>query len=104
VLLEREPQRFIPVLQGGAARIVSYRNTEIVVETDAPEQSLLVLHDVWHPWWHATVDGVPTDIMKANVLFRSVTVPAGKHTVRFTFEPVGDALAQLSDKISALWR
>ncbi|MEX2034562.1 MAG: hypothetical protein WEA28_05150, partial [Xanthobacteraceae bacterium] len=62
VLLEKPPSQFIPGATGGSARIVSYRNTEIVIEADAPAASLLVLNDVWHPWWRASVDGKPADI------------------------------------------
>ena len=40
--------------------------------------ALLVLNDVWHPWWRATIDGVETEIMRANVIFRAVAVPPGK--------------------------
>jgi hypothetical protein len=86
VLLEKSPG----MSAGGApgtAKIASYRNTEIVVETDAAARALLVLNDIWHPWWQACVDGDAVEILKANVLFRAVEVPAGKHTVRFSFHP-----------------
>ena len=69
----------------GTARLLRYANTEIVVEVDAPAGGILLLNDVWHPWWRATVDGADTEIMKANVIFRAVVVPRGRHTVRFTF-------------------
>jgi len=95
VLLERAPESFIPHSQGGTARIVSYRNTEIVVETEASDASLLVLNDVWHPWWRACVDRFESEILKANILFRAVEVPAGKHQVRFNFHPFAGALEQL---------
>ena len=87
VLLEQAPK----VAAGGSpgtAKIASYRNTEIVVETDAGASSLLVLNDIWHPWWQACVDQTSADILKANVLFRAVEVPAGKHIVRFSFHPL----------------
>jgi hypothetical protein len=87
VLLEKPPAEFVEATTGGTARIVSYRNTEIVVETEAPARALLVLNDVWHPWWRACVDGAEADILKANVVFRAVVVPAGRHTVRFSFHP-----------------
>ena len=35
----------------------------------------------------ACIDNAEADILKANVLFRAVVVPAGKHRVRFTFHP-----------------
>jgi hypothetical protein len=56
------------------------------------------LNDIWHPWWFATVDGVGIPIGKANVLFRAVSVAPGKHTVRFTFDPLRGAFNQLKAK------
>jgi len=79
----------------GTARLTHYANAEVDVEVDAPSGGILVLNDVWHPWWRAAVDGRPTEILKANVIFRAVVVPAGKHTVRFTFHPFAGAFAEL---------
>ena len=104
VLLEREPAGFAANTGGGTARIVHYRNTDVEIEADAPSGGILVLNDVWHPWWRVSVDGKPTDILKANVLFRAVVVPPGKHIVRFTFRPFAGALAELKDKLSAARR
>ena len=105
VLLERAPRpAFPPVAGGGTARIVSYHNDEVVIEVDTPANAILVLNDIWHPWWSATLDRRPVDILKANVLFRAVAVPPGKHTVRFTFHPLSGALTQLWGDVSARWR
>ncbi len=79
----------------GAARIVSYANTEIVIEGDSPAGGHIVLNDVFHPWWRATIDGGPAEILQANVMFRAVSVPPGKHRVTFRFEPMRGLLAQL---------
>ena len=50
--------RRLPSQDGsGTARIVRYTNTEVVVEVEAPASGFLVLNDVWHPWWRASVDG-----------------------------------------------
>ena len=57
-----------------------YANTAIEIEADAPKGGFLVLNDVWHPWWRATVDGRPTEILKANVLFRAVELESGGTT------------------------
>lgn len=84
----------------GSARLVRYANTEVIVEVDAQSDSLLVLNDVWHPWWRATIDGTGTEILRANVIFRAVAVPPGKHTVRFTFEPLRGAWRELREKLS----
>jgi hypothetical protein len=94
VLLEKPPGDFGPATPGGNARILRYANTEVVVETEAQGRALLVLNDVWHPWWRACVDEEPTDILKANVLFRAVVVPSGRHLVRFTFHPFAGAFGR----------
>lgn len=79
----------------GTAQLVSYRNTEIVVETKSTGGGWLVLNDLWHPWWIADVNGMPTPIYQANVLFRAVEVGPGQQTVRFTFRPVAGAISTL---------
>jgi uncharacterized membrane protein YfhO len=37
--------------------------------------------------WRADVDGVATNIVRANHAFLGVFVPAGKHTIRLTYLP-----------------
>jgi hypothetical protein len=81
------------------AVIVRYENTLVEIEVIAPRPGFLVLNDIWHPWWQATVDGVATPIRRANVLFRSVPVPAGRHRVRFEFHPISGTFAELSGKL-----
>jgi hypothetical protein len=83
-----------PARRPGSVRIVSYRNTEVVLEADSPDGGWVVLNDLWHPWWFAEVDGQPTPILRANVLFRAIAVPPGQHTVRFQFRPIAGAWAQ----------
>jgi hypothetical protein len=99
VLLERAPAGIIADGAGGAARIVRYSNTEIEIEAEAPQGGILVLNDIWHPWWRASVGGRPAEILKANVLFRAVAVPPGKHTVRFSFHPLAGAIAEMRERL-----
>lgn len=84
-----------------SARITGYHNTQIDVDVYAEKAGFLVLNDMWHPWWFAQVDGKDTPILRANVLFRAVQVPAGRHRVRFTFRPLAGALAELGTRSSA---
>jgi hypothetical protein len=98
VLLEAAPA--FPSRDGsGIARLIRYANTEVVVEVEAPANGFLVLNDVWHPWWRATVDGRAADILKANVLFRAVAVPAGRHMVRFTFHPFAGTVREIARRM-----
>ena len=69
------------------ADIVSYRPQQAVIELNAPRPGYLVLTDTFYPGWVASTDGQPTDIYRANYLFRAVRVPAGRHTVEFSYRP-----------------
>lgn len=89
-----------PQSQATQVRIKTYENTRIVIEADAAEDGFVLLNDVWHPWWVAHVDGVPAEILKANVMFRAVAVPAGRHVVQFEFAPLSGAVAELGRKLS----
>lgn len=99
VLLETAPEAVLAKAPG-SARIVSYRNTEVVVEASSPEGGWLVLNDVWHPWWQVEVDGTPAKLLRANVIFRAVELPAGQHRVRFVFRPFAGLWAQLTGRRS----
>lgn len=71
----------------GRIDTLSYRNTEVIVETETDDPMMLVLSDVWHPSWKATVDDFPVDVIRVNEAFRGVPLPAGKHRVRFYYDP-----------------
>jgi len=47
----------------------------------------LVLADTWYPGWRATVDGEPTEVLRANYAFRAVWLEAGEHVVEFVYRP-----------------
>ena len=79
------------------AKILSYENDRVVAEASAPPGGgWLILNDVWHPWWFANLDGVEAPILRANVMFRAVAIPEGRHEVRFEFQPLRGLLTELS--------
>jgi hypothetical protein len=102
VLLETPPE---PALSDAAAcgratvRITKYQNTQVEIEVEADCGGFLVLNDIWHPWWSASLDGESVEILRANVLFRAVQVPAGSHVVRFEFRAIAGAIAELGERI-----
>jgi hypothetical protein len=82
------------------ATIVNYTDNAVKIEVAAPERGILVLHDLFYPGWEANVDGVAKPVLRANILFRGVEVPAGRHSVSFVFRPL--SLANLSAALSSL--
>jgi hypothetical protein len=84
--------------RAGSVRIAGYHNTAVTLEADSPDGGFVVLNDIWQPWWFAAIDGADTPVLKANVLFRAVAVPPGKHTIQFAFEPLRGAITQLRGK------
>ena len=105
VLLMKAPSGVSPGAADGAenagsARLLRYGNTEIVVRVEAPVGGILLLNDVWQPWWRASVDGIDTAILKANVIFRAVVCPRGGHVIRFSFHPFAGAFAEMMAKLT----
>ncbi len=49
----------------------------------------LVLLESFDPGWRAAVDGAAVPVRPANGLFQAIAVPAGAHTVRWAYRPVG---------------
>lgn len=76
-------------LAGGAARMLRDDNDIVEIECWSEGPGLLVLRDTLRAGWTATVDGRPSEIHRADVLFRAVRVPAGRSLVRFRYETPG---------------
>jgi uncharacterized membrane protein YfhO len=62
---------------------------------EAKEDNLLVLSDTYYPGWKAYLDGNPVKIFRANYNFRAVSVPPGKHEVKFVYNPISVKLGVL---------
>lgn len=68
--------------------LTSFQTHTITLTAFCTHPSLLVLSEVYYPaGWKAYIDGIETEIYKANYILRSVVVPPGRHTVEFRFEP-----------------
>ncbi|MFZ5845675.1 MAG: YfhO family protein [Patescibacteria group bacterium] len=74
-------------LEPGQANVATFREQEVEIKTQSGETAILVVTDTDYPGWKATIDGKPSKIYRANYALRSVVVPAGSHTVRFSYAP-----------------
>jgi uncharacterized membrane protein YfhO len=78
------------------ARILSYRNTEVRISVKAEKATIVVLNDLYYPYWRVFVDGEEEPLLRANYIFRAVHVTAGTHDVVFRFSPLSlDALRKM---------
>ncbi|MCC6887492.1 MAG: hypothetical protein IT536_03065 [Hyphomicrobiales bacterium] len=82
---------------GGMARMIRWQPDRIEVEVQSPRGGVLVLHESDYPGWVAEIDGRRVPILRADILFRAVEVPAGDHYVVFRYAPF--ALENLSDAL-----
>ena len=65
------------------AEISDYQREYVEIKTESEQPSILVLSDLYHPFWRAKIDGIMTPILPAFTLFRGVEIPPGSHTVEF---------------------
>jgi hypothetical protein len=72
----------------------SDRRRYLVESNDA---CVLVLSEVYYPWWRASVDDVDVGVIRVNHTMVGVAVPSGSHVVRLRLQPtsvwVGGAIS-----------
>jgi hypothetical protein len=66
---------------------VTYAPNRAEVRASAAAPAVLVLSDAYSDDWHASVDGQPATLYRANYAFRGVWLPPGEHTVVFSYQP-----------------
>lgn len=68
------------------ARILLYTPNQIEIEAEGP--GTLVLSELNYPGWVAMVDGKKQPMISPYSLLRGVNLPAGKHHIQFSFQPI----------------
>lgn len=82
------PPSFLSKLDGSeSVAILEHHATELSLAVSSPGEAWLVLADAWHPGWQATVNGAPVPVLRANLVFRALPVPAGDSVVHMVFAP-----------------
>jgi hypothetical protein len=69
-------------------KLTSYDNDVLEYESNAGTDQFAVFSEVFYDrGWKASIDGKEVPIVKTNYVLRGLSVPAGKHSIRFSFEP-----------------
>ncbi len=69
-------------------RLTDYRPNRVVYETANAQDGVAVFSEIYYPdGWHATIDGEPAPIGRADYILRTMYIPAGKHIVEMRFDP-----------------
>jgi hypothetical protein len=71
----------------GAVQVIDYHPDSLRLSVRTPQAAFLVLAENYYPGWRAWVDGVPVEIVRTDIAFRGLVVPAGAHEVAMRFQP-----------------
>lgn len=69
-------------------KLTKYTPNYLSYDSKSTKDGLAVFSEIYYPkGWIATIDGVETDIIRANYVLRGLKVPAGEHKIEFRFVP-----------------
>lgn len=71
----------------GQVTIMRHEPERIELRSESTDIGLLLLNEAFYPGWQASVDGRPVDVVRVDILFRGVFVPAGEHEVVLEYRP-----------------
>ena len=69
-------------------QLVAYEPNYLKYEVDSKNGGTVVFSEIYYPGWRSSVDGQEVAHGRANYILRAMNVPAGKHVVEFSFDPV----------------
>lgn len=90
-----------PADSASTIHLTDYDSDFVKYAVDAKKEELAVFSEVYYPkGWQISIDGQPSEMIRANYTLRALPVPAGKHTIEFRFDPhsikVTDTIAYIA--------
>ena len=93
----------IPGLTGDLITLTSYAPNELHYHYRSSAERMAVFSEIYYPdGWHATVDGEPVEIVRADWTLRAALLPAGDHEVVMTFLPDSYRVGALVSAIASI--
>jgi hypothetical protein len=90
VFLPPEEKEFVTVTNQTGAKILNSKFTDqtVDIEVEAAEPSLVVIAQTYYHDWQARIDidGRQLPLLRANVAFQAVQIPAGRHKIHLSYE------------------
>ena len=96
---------FLPGTAVGAAEsvvVVKYEPQRVELSASLDRPGLVILADTYYPGWRLTIDGKPAPIFRANRMMRGAAVPAGEHTLVYTYEPASFRIGAIVSPAGAI--
>jgi hypothetical protein len=87
ILAGGTPPRPPPSAFQASSRITRLEPDRVRIEAQLDEAGYLVLLDSYDAGWRASVDGQAAALQRANIAFRAVALPAGRHQVELVYRP-----------------
>ncbi len=84
--------------------MTSYAPNRLVYNYSAAADRLAVFSEIFYPdGWHATVDGQPLELFRADWTLRAALLPAGEHEVEMTFLPASYRTGALVSRLASIF-
>lgn len=94
VVIDQRYEDYINGLQnitpapGDNITLTSYKANELVFKSKSSGERFAVFSDIYYPkGWEVTIDGKDAEYIRVNYLLRGMKIPAGEHTIVWTFRP-----------------
>jgi hypothetical protein len=73
----------------GQVEITHREPNSVTLQAQLARPAYVVLLERYDSNWHATFDGHPAPVLRANQIFRAVYAKSGRHEIRFDYHPRG---------------
>ena len=91
----------------GMVKLVDYQPNELKYSFDSSKDELVVFSEIWtKKGWTMWIDGVESQLLRADYILRSAIIPAGQHEIVMRYEPsiwrIGNAIQILTSLLILL--